>query len=158
MPIAGPPRGLQRNDGTGPLVPNRTIAGGNGRDETANVGTQTTFDTAWATHAASVPRGLIRRGPSAILRCVRPAGGWAMREGGPTMSRTLFIGGLAVSVAVAVVVGVSLASASPGSGARVWGAPAGMLRFSKVAQAPAGGVITVYSKNAKETDVDEPPI
>src|SRR5205085_12225106 len=56
-----------------------------------------------------------------------------------------------------VGVGVSLASASPGSGARVWGAPAGMLRFSKVAQAPAGGVITLFSKNAKETDVDEPP-
>ena len=76
------------------------------------------------------------------------------------MARKLFIGGLGVSVvATVVVVGVSLASASSGSGARVWGAPAGMVHFSKVVPAAASGdaTITVVSKNAKETDVDEPP-
>lgn len=75
------------------------------------------------------------------------------------MARKLFISGLGVSLVAAVVVGVSIASASSGSGARAWGAPAGMVHFSKVAPAATSGdsTVTVLSKNQKETDVDEPP-
>ena len=75
------------------------------------------------------------------------------------MARKLFISGLGVSLVAVVVVGVSLASASSGSGARVWGAPAGMVHFAKAGRTATSGdpTITVISKNAKETDVDEPP-
>ncbi|HYX84113.1 MAG TPA: hypothetical protein VE777_04000 [Gaiellales bacterium] len=73
------------------------------------------------------------------------------------MARRLFVGGLCVSMAAAVVVGASLASASSGSGARVWGAAPSLVHFGKAAGAVAGDTITVISKNATETDVDEPP-
>ena len=75
------------------------------------------------------------------------------------MRRKLFISGLGVGLVAAVAAGVSLASASSGSGARVWGAPAGMVHFAKPGAAAAAGdpTITVVSKNARETDVDEPP-
>src|SRR5436305_1390676 len=77
------------------------------------------------------------------------------------MGRKLFMGGFGVSLVAAVVVGVSMASASAGSGAHVWGAPAGMVHFSKVAQGgggtSGGSTITVVSRHVQETDVDEPP-
>src|SRR5919198_4139390 len=79
-----------------------------------------------------------------------------MAKGG-NMARRLFVGGLCVSMAAAVVVGASLASASSGSGARVWGAAPSLVHFGKAAGAVAGDTITVISKNATETDVDEPP-
>jgi hypothetical protein len=72
------------------------------------------------------------------------------------MARKLFFSGLGMSLVAAVAVGASLASASTGSATRVWGAPAGMVHFGK---APASGdaTITVISRNARETDIDEPP-
>jgi hypothetical protein len=77
------------------------------------------------------------------------------------MRRKLFISGLGASLVAAVVVGVSLASASSGSGARVWGAPAGMLHFAKAAPVAAASgdptTIVVFSQHERETDVDEPP-
>ena len=74
------------------------------------------------------------------------------------MTRKLFVSGLAVCMVAVVAVGVSLASASPGNGARVWGAPAGMAHFGKAAAASsADPTITVIAKHQTETDVDEPP-
>jgi hypothetical protein len=75
------------------------------------------------------------------------------------MARKLFISGLGVSLVAAVAVGASLASASSGNAARVWGAPAGMVHFGKAGKAGTSGdpTITVVSRNARETDVDEPP-
>src|SRR5207248_94259 len=78
---------------------------------------------------------------------------------GGVMARKLFLGGLGMGLVAVVVVGASLASASSGSGARVWGTPAGMMHFAKAGQAAAAGdaTLTLFSRNAKETDVDEPP-
>lgn len=74
------------------------------------------------------------------------------------MARKLFISGLGVSLVAVVAVGVSLASASSESGARVWGAPAGMAHFTTAAAtSSADPTITVIAKHQTETDVDEPP-
>ena len=77
------------------------------------------------------------------------------------MARKLVISGLGfILVATVVLVGVSLASASSGSGARVWGAPASMVHFSKAAPVVAAGdptTIVVFTHHERETDVDEPP-
>jgi hypothetical protein len=75
------------------------------------------------------------------------------------MARKPLVGGLGVSLVAAVVVGASLASASSGSGARVWGVPASMVHFSKGVHAAnaTGATLTLISRNAHETHVDEPP-
>src|SRR5438094_852815 len=89
----------------------------------------------------------------------RPGRGLGDGQEEGDMRRKLFLGGLGMGLVAAVVVGAALASASSGSGARVWGAPAGMVHFAKAGQAATSGdpTVTVVSKNAHETDVDEPP-